>query len=235
MSFGTRIKEHRRNYGLTQERVAELVGVSRQAVTKWESGQSAPSTENLFKLAEIFGTTVDLLLESDERQKVTPAEQLYELLKLEQEKKLAAKRKKQKRNILFTLGIAAGYLLFYLLGRIIWCDMGSSSLVGWLFAAKPTGAHSYLYGWLLSSDLFVLSVLISAVPALFGKFKYSFVTVCGFILGFLAGVLFGPNPDGAAIGQGHYGWAIWGIVYLLSIIAGIVVEAIGRAKARTEA
>lgn len=54
MSLGERIKEQRKSSGLSQEKVAEFVGVSRQAVTKWETGQSAPSTENLFKLAEIF-------------------------------------------------------------------------------------------------------------------------------------------------------------------------------------
>ncbi len=66
MSLGERIKEQRKNSGLSQEKVAEFVGVSRQAVTKWEANQSAPSTENLFKLAEIFGTTVDMLLSSNE-------------------------------------------------------------------------------------------------------------------------------------------------------------------------
>lgn len=66
MSLGNRIKEQRKKCGLSQEKVAELVGVSRQAVTKWEVGQSAPSTKNLFRLAEIFGTTVDILLDSEE-------------------------------------------------------------------------------------------------------------------------------------------------------------------------
>ena len=47
-------------------KVTELVGVNRQVVTKWEINQSPPNTENLFKLAKIFGTMVDLLLDSDE-------------------------------------------------------------------------------------------------------------------------------------------------------------------------
>lgn len=62
MTLGKRIKACRQQSGMSQEKVAELVGVSRQAVTKWETNQSAPSTENLFRLADIFGTTVDLLL-----------------------------------------------------------------------------------------------------------------------------------------------------------------------------
>ena len=64
-TLGQRIREHRRRAGLSQEALARRMDVSRQAVTKWESGQSAPSTENLFRLAELFGTTVDLLLPSE--------------------------------------------------------------------------------------------------------------------------------------------------------------------------
>ena len=50
--LGGRIREARRNAGLSQEKLAEQIGVSRQAVTKWEAGQAAPSTENLLRLAE---------------------------------------------------------------------------------------------------------------------------------------------------------------------------------------
>lgn len=75
VTLGERIKNQRKKSGLSQERVAELVEVSRQSVTKWESGQSAPSTENLFKLTEIFGTTVDMLLEIPDEKNAQSAEQ----------------------------------------------------------------------------------------------------------------------------------------------------------------
>ena len=65
MTVGERIKTCRQNTGMSQEKVADLIGVSRQAVTKWEADQSAPNTENLFKLAELFGTTVDMLLDTE--------------------------------------------------------------------------------------------------------------------------------------------------------------------------
>ena len=86
MSLGEKIKACRQNAGMSQEKVAELVGVSRQAVTKWEANQSAPNTENLFKLAEILGTTVDLLLTSQETG-TSPAEQIYHLYKMDKRKK----------------------------------------------------------------------------------------------------------------------------------------------------
>lgn len=47
---------------MTQEFVAEAVGVSRQAVSKWESGVSDPSTTNLMALAKLFGVTPEELL-----------------------------------------------------------------------------------------------------------------------------------------------------------------------------
>jgi len=81
MTLGERIRSQRNRSGLSQERVAELVGVSRQAVTKWESGQSAPSTENLFRLAEVFGTTVDMLPDMPAEKNLASAdrEQIKEL------------------------------------------------------------------------------------------------------------------------------------------------------------
>lgn len=224
MSLGERIKEQRKNCGLSQEKVAELVGVSRQAVTKWEAEQSAPSTENLFRLAEIFGTTVDILLASEEEEKNSPAEQIYYLYKTEEAKKADDLRARRKKNVLMALSVMGGYILIYLLGRLIWCDLTESSFIGWLVSVRPNGEHSYLYGWLLSSNLFWIALVISTLPAIWGKFKFSFTTLAGFVVGLLAGMLLGPNPDGAAIGQTHYGWAIWGVIYFLSVIAGILVE-----------
>lgn len=61
-SLGEVIKEHRIRCKMTQEYVAESLGVSRQAVSKWENGTSDPSTSNLFALAKLFGVTVEELL-----------------------------------------------------------------------------------------------------------------------------------------------------------------------------
>lgn len=224
MALGERIKACRQSAGMSQEKVAELVGVSRQAVTKWEMNPSVPNTENLFKLAEIFGTTVDMLLDSDDDSKQSPADQIYYLYKLEEEKKAATKKQQRKRNIITALIVAFGYMLIYLIGRFIWCDLSQSSVIGWLFTARPSGEHSYLYGWLLSSNLFWYAMAISVIPALFEKHKFSTVTTVGFVLGIILGMIFGPYPEGAAIGHNHYGWAIWGIISLLFIIVGILVE-----------
>lgn len=49
---------------MTQEYVAEQIGVSRQAVSKWEQGTSEPNTSNLLALSRLFGITVDELLKN---------------------------------------------------------------------------------------------------------------------------------------------------------------------------
>ena len=61
-SLGEAIKAHRTRCGMTQELVAERLGVSRQAVSKWESGASDPSTSNLLALAKLFGVPAEELL-----------------------------------------------------------------------------------------------------------------------------------------------------------------------------
>ena len=61
-SLGEALKQHREECKMTQEFVAESIGVSRQAVSKWETGASDPSTSNLLTLAKLFNTTAEELL-----------------------------------------------------------------------------------------------------------------------------------------------------------------------------
>ena len=61
-NLGEVLKRHRLDCKMTQEFVAETLGVSRQAVSKWESGASAPSTTNLMALAKLFGVEAEELL-----------------------------------------------------------------------------------------------------------------------------------------------------------------------------
>ena len=61
-SLGETLKERRVKCKMTQEFVAESLGVSRQAVSKWENGTSDPNTSNLFALAKLFGVSVEDLL-----------------------------------------------------------------------------------------------------------------------------------------------------------------------------
>ena len=61
-SLGEVLKDHRMRCSMTQEFVAEALGVSRQAVSKWENGTAAPSTSNLLKLAKLYGISPEDLI-----------------------------------------------------------------------------------------------------------------------------------------------------------------------------
>jgi len=61
MSLGQRIAELRIILGLSQNQLARTLGVSRQAVSKWETDQSAPDSMNLIRLAEILETDIEYL------------------------------------------------------------------------------------------------------------------------------------------------------------------------------
>ena len=62
MTLGEKIQALRTDIGLSQEDLAERLGVSRQAVSKWESGASDPSTSNLLALAKLYGVSAEDLL-----------------------------------------------------------------------------------------------------------------------------------------------------------------------------
>lgn len=73
-TLGKRIMAERKRLGLTQDQLAERLGVTAQAVSKWENDQSCPDITMLPKLAEIFGTTTDMLLGIQSQQQIYEGE-----------------------------------------------------------------------------------------------------------------------------------------------------------------
>ena len=67
MTIGNRISECRKEKNLSQEYVAEMLDVSRQAVSKWENDLTEPDTGNLIKLARLFDVSVEYLANGEER------------------------------------------------------------------------------------------------------------------------------------------------------------------------
>ena len=65
-SLSEMLKENRTRCKMTQEFVAETIGVSRQAVSKWENGTSEPNTSNLMALAKLYGIPAEDLLKGVE-------------------------------------------------------------------------------------------------------------------------------------------------------------------------
>ena len=66
MEFNEKLQELRKQKGLTQEELAEILFVSRTAVSKWESGRGMPSIESLKSISKFFAVTLDDLLSSEE-------------------------------------------------------------------------------------------------------------------------------------------------------------------------
>ena len=84
MSLGNSLYESRKKKGLSQEEVAEKLGVSRQTISKWETEETVPDIYQAKKLAKIYGLSLDELIDVDLDQK-----EIEEVIKNTDEKKEA--------------------------------------------------------------------------------------------------------------------------------------------------
>lgn len=82
-----RLFEYRKANGFSQEELAEKIGVSRQAISKWERSESSPDTDNLIALANLYGITIDELLNGTDAPKKISEEQPKEEPDKESQKK----------------------------------------------------------------------------------------------------------------------------------------------------
>lgn len=62
MAFGEKLQRLRRERGLSQDQLAEMLNVSRQAVSKWERDEAVPETEKVVRISELFSVSIDSLL-----------------------------------------------------------------------------------------------------------------------------------------------------------------------------
>ena len=213
MTLGKKIRKTHKAKGLSQETVAAALGVSRQAVTRWESGQSAPSTTNLISLSKLFDLPLGELCDTSDPAKGDSdlSQRHFIFLKF--------------RSNLISAGILLlCYLGLYLVVRLLFVPFSDYSIFGWLLSNAAARQAGYLYGWLCQQGFFLYSILISVIPTLLGKFRFGIITFAGFFAGLIFGELFGSYPSGVDLGMTHYGWVIWGAIFLLSILAGILAE-----------
>ncbi|MBJ8152327.1 MULTISPECIES: helix-turn-helix domain-containing protein [Bacillus cereus group] len=106
MIFSERLKEEREKRNWSQNDLAEKLHVSRQSVSKWETGKNYPSIEIIIHLSDLFGITIDELLRSDEEltQKV-----------IEDSKQLAYPKWKVFFDSLFMIGV-----LLFIAKIVVW-------------------------------------------------------------------------------------------------------------------
>ncbi|MDO4356988.1 MAG: helix-turn-helix transcriptional regulator [Clostridia bacterium] len=72
MHIGNKISQCRRAAGISQEKLAEQLGISRQAVSRWETGEAVPDVEKVILLSRIFGVSTDYLLLDELEEAIAP-------------------------------------------------------------------------------------------------------------------------------------------------------------------
>lgn len=113
MEFNNKLYELRKQKGLSQEELAGRLNVSRQTVSKWEVGESAPDMDNLVSISELFGVSLDELVLDKTPEKEQPSVQVVrsELYSDIKEHVLTDDNKKKAKKGLKIAGIALGVFL----------------------------------------------------------------------------------------------------------------------------
>ena len=108
MTIADRIQTLRKSKGMSQEELADAAGVSRQAVSKWESEQSIPDIDKIVTLSEIFDVTTDYLLKGIEPVEVKDHKTMADVI---DQKALTEKNGKRAKSILKWVLIILGAIL----------------------------------------------------------------------------------------------------------------------------
>lgn len=127
MNFSEKLITLRKAKDLTQEQLAEKLGVSRQSISKWEGGQATPEIEKIVALSAIFDVTTDYLLKSSEIDDLSVKTEM-----LEKQQQLMLIREQKRRQILGCIMYAGAiYLMFfaaYFIGHFYF-EIGNPSVV----------------------------------------------------------------------------------------------------------
>lgn len=108
MTFGEKLSKLRKEYNYTQEQLADILGVSRQSISKWESDIAYPETDKLIKLGELFECSMDYLLKAEITEKSSSTEGILEKIK---NKATTDKNKRKAKKILKIAGVVIGAML----------------------------------------------------------------------------------------------------------------------------
>lgn len=113
MEFNNKLFELRKQKGLSQEELAGRLNVSRQTISKWEVGESAPDMDNLVSISELFGVSLDELVLDKPSEKEQPSVQVVrsELYSDIKEHVLTEDNKKKAKKGLKIAGIVLGVFL----------------------------------------------------------------------------------------------------------------------------
>lgn len=125
MNLGENIKKLRKEKNLSQEQLAEMLNVSRQAVSKWESGKAYPDIENLILLRDIFNVTLDDLIINDNK---TKSEDTIESSKLSTNNYIECDKDEEDDELSVNLtlgGFMIGIAIGLITDNVMWGTAGS--------------------------------------------------------------------------------------------------------------
>ena len=128
------IQRRRKAAGWTQEQLAQKCAVSRQAVSKWEAGQSVPSLDKLRQLANCFGISVDELVQDDPAaaQTETPQTESPSLVELDQARQTRQRRHGWTAAAIVCLIVAVGILALQIVTYTIVRARGWEYIADWI-------------------------------------------------------------------------------------------------------
>ena len=115
MTFGEKLFELRKRNNFSQEELAEKIGVSRQAVSRWEGGETMPDSPNLLLISNLFGVSADYLLRDETESEIPP-----------QKEENPKPAKKKKIMLFYISGLFTMAALLYIIA------LSDSDIVYWL-------------------------------------------------------------------------------------------------------
>lgn len=139
MTIGEKIQNLRKQRGMSQEQLAEALGVSRQAVSKWEAEQSVPDIDKIISICDYFGVTTDYILRNAEmtQSQHEVAQNAYNMSEKELDENI---KKKQQSALLLAIAIVL-YILCVVPVIIIKNDVGT--VLMFVMVAVATGIIVY--------------------------------------------------------------------------------------------
>jgi len=160
IEIANRLAALRKEKGISQEELAEKLGVSRQAVSKWENGESSPDTDNLIALADIYGISLDELLGKSKPEEKVEKEEVEVIVKDpdDDDDDDDDDEDEDERHGLTRLGFAHKVIgsIGFLVATIAFL------LVGFLWKG-PTGNLGWACGWVIFFIPIIIQGLIFAI------------------------------------------------------------------------
>ena len=159
MTLGNRLQRLRQRQGLSQDALAEKLGVSRQAVSKWERDEAVPEVEKLLRLSELYGVSLDELVKGDATQSAPQAESQGE----SQAEPAASRRERPVWEESLQWGglLGGGALLLWGLGEAALLLLLRGMVRGWIEAAAGAtteGLGTYVYDSLNGAEDVVMDI-----------------------------------------------------------------------------